>query len=56
MRNFLDKSCRENQNTHFMFNYFFPENRVVCKIVWKNVVNPDRVQMSVSYEACMLDN
>ena len=23
MRNVLDKSCRENQYTHFMFNYFF---------------------------------
>ena len=22
MRNILDKSCRENQNTHFMFNTF----------------------------------
>jgi len=30
MRNFSDKSCRENQNTHFKFNKFFPpENRVV---------------------------
>jgi hypothetical protein len=23
MRNVSDKSCRENQNTHFMFNNFF---------------------------------
>jgi hypothetical protein len=23
MRNVLDKICRENQNTHFMFNDFF---------------------------------
>jgi hypothetical protein len=23
MRNFSDKSCRENQNTHFVFNNFF---------------------------------
>jgi len=28
MRNVADKSCRENQNTHFMFNnvFFFLEN------------------------------
>ena len=27
MRNVSDKSCREDQNTHFMFsNFFFPEN------------------------------
>jgi hypothetical protein len=25
MRNVSHKSCRENQNTHFMFNYFFPK-------------------------------
>jgi hypothetical protein len=24
MRNISDKCCRENQNTHFMFNKFFP--------------------------------
>jgi len=23
MKNVLDKSCRENQNTHFMFKIFF---------------------------------
>jgi hypothetical protein len=23
MRNVSDKSCKENQNTHFMFNNFF---------------------------------
>jgi len=23
MRNISDKSCRENQNTHFMFSNFF---------------------------------
>jgi hypothetical protein len=25
MRNVSDKSCRENQNTHFMFKVFFPK-------------------------------
>ena len=30
MINILDKSCRENQNTHFMYNnFFFPENRTI---------------------------
>ena len=43
MRNVLDKSCRENQNTHFVFNNFFPpENRAVYEIMWKNMVEPDR--------------
>jgi hypothetical protein len=35
MRNVSDKSCRENQNTHFMFNNFFSENPVVYEIMWK---------------------
>ena len=27
MRNALQKSCRENENTHFMFNNFFRKSR-----------------------------
>jgi len=33
-RNFSDKSCTENQNTHFMFNNFF--FRKSCRL-WDNV-------------------
>jgi len=25
MRNYSDKSCTENQNTHFMFNNVYPK-------------------------------
>jgi hypothetical protein len=25
MRNFLDKSCRENKNKHFIFSNLFPK-------------------------------
>ena len=32
---FFDKSCRENQNTHFTFKTFFPENRTIYQITWK---------------------
>jgi hypothetical protein len=36
MRNVSDKSCRENQNTHFVFNNILPpENRAVCETVCK---------------------
>ena len=43
MRNYSDKSCRENQNTHFMFNsFFFYENRAISEKMWKNIVEPDR--------------
>jgi len=42
MRNISDKSCRESQNTHFMFNNFFSENRTFYEITWNNMVEPDR--------------
>jgi hypothetical protein len=47
MRNVSDKSCRENQNTLFMFNSFFPENYAVYEIMLKNTTEPDRPQMTV---------
>ena len=34
MRNLWDKSCRGNQNTHFVFNIFFPPK--LCRL-WDNV-------------------
>ena len=40
-----DKTCRENQNTHFMFNNFFTENRAFFEKMWKNVVQLNRLQM-----------
>jgi len=47
MRNVLEQSCRENQNTHFMFgNVFFFENCAVYEIVWKNIVERGRPQMT----------
>jgi hypothetical protein len=33
IRNISDKSCRENQNTDFVF-----ENHAVCEIMWKNIL------------------
>jgi hypothetical protein len=46
MRNVSDKNCRENENTHFMANIPPPrENRAVYEMMWKNMVEPDRVQM-----------
>ena len=48
MRNDSDKSCTENQNTHFVFNnFFFFENLAVYEIMWKNMVQPDRPQMTI---------
>ena len=50
MRNLLDKSCRENQNTYFMFNNFF-ENCAVYEKMSKTLVEPDWSQMASQYGA-----
>ena len=49
MRNVSDKSCIDNQNTHFVFNYFFfpPENRAVYGVIWKNILDPGRPQIVI---------
>ena len=46
MTNIAGKSCRDNQNTNFTFNEL-PEIRAVYKIIWKNVVQPNRPQMTI---------
>ena len=47
MRNVLDKSCRGNQNTHFVLNNVFFENHIVYEIMWKNTTEQSRLQMSI---------
>jgi hypothetical protein len=49
MRNVSDKSCKENENTHFMFSniIFSFENRAVYEIMWKNFVERSRPQMTI---------
>jgi len=47
MRNISDKRCRENQNTHFEFDNYFFKKLVLCDIIWKNIVEPCRPQMTV---------
>ena len=44
------QSCRENRNTHFMFNiFFFLENFVVYDILWKRIVDPERPHYSTAH-------
>jgi hypothetical protein len=38
---FRKKLCRENQNTHFMFNNFY-ENHAVYERMWKNMGERDK--------------
>jgi len=40
MRDVSDKSCRENLNTHSIFNNIFLKH-AIYEIMWKNVVQPD---------------
>ena len=47
-KNVSDKSCREIQNTHFMFNnFFFFENRAIYEIRLNNIVVLGRPQMKI---------
>jgi len=41
------QSCRQSQNTHFMFNNFFFSNNCTIYVIWKNTVEPGRPQMTV---------
>jgi hypothetical protein len=47
MGNVSDKSCTDNQKTRFMFNNFFFENHAVYEIMWENIVQPGRPQMTI---------
>ena len=48
MRNVAGKSCREYQNTHFVFsNFFFFFNLAAYEIMWKNTVERGRPQMKI---------
>jgi hypothetical protein len=51
MRNISDKSCRENQNTRFMYSISPPppENHAVYEIMWENMAGPDEPHMTIKY-------
>jgi hypothetical protein len=53
MKNVSDKSCKENQNTHFMPNVFF--NRVVDEIMWNNTVAIQATDDNMAYARFMPD-
>ena len=46
MRTVLDKSCRQNQNTRFMFNKFSLKMAQLFEIMWKNRLDRDRPQVT----------
>jgi hypothetical protein len=45
MRNVPEKSCRENYNTYV--RYCFVENRAFYEILWENIVQPDRPELTI---------
>ena len=45
MRNVSDSTYRENQIT--FYELFFYENRAVYEKIWKNIVEPDRIQVTI---------
>jgi hypothetical protein len=47
MRNVSDKSCRENQNTYFVFSKSVFENRAVYEKMWNIIVEWGRTQMTI---------
>ena len=44
----------EKMKTYFILTHFFPENSAVCEVMWENMVQLDRQQMTVEYGACAL--
>ena len=56
MRNVSDNSCRENQNTHFVFSNFFFEKRTVYEIMWKKYCRAGQAtDDNMAHAHCMLD-
>ena len=54
MRNVLDKSLIEKQNTRFMFNNLFPKNRTIYEIMSKYLVETEGPKMTSQYGAYAL--
>ena len=53
MINDLDTTCRQNQNTHFMFSnfFFFSENGTIYEIMSKYIVETEGPQITSQYGA-----
>jgi hypothetical protein len=54
MKNISDKSCRETQNTHFIFNNIF-QKIVPFMRKWKNFVERGWPHDNMAQAHCMLD-
>ena len=43
----ISEKIVDQMKTHFMFNNFFPQNCVLYEIMWKNMIDEDRPQMTI---------
>jgi hypothetical protein len=55
VRNVLDKSCRENQNTHFLFCNFFPKIASLLDNVEKCGGAREATNDNTAHARCILD-
>jgi hypothetical protein len=56
MKNVSGRNCRENENTHFIFNILFSDNRAFYDIAWKNKVRAGQATDETAHALCMQDN
>jgi len=56
IRNTLDKACRENQNTHFMFNNVFRKSCRLSDNVEKYCTAGQAADDNMAHANFMLDN
>jgi hypothetical protein len=54
-RNVSDKSCRENQNTHFIFSNFFPKFCLLCNNVEKYCTAEQATHGNMAHAHWILD-
>jgi hypothetical protein len=47
MGNVSDKSCRENEKIYILYSIKLFDNRYVYEIMWKNIVERGRPQMTI---------
>jgi hypothetical protein len=44
---FQTRALEKNQNTHVVFNNFLFENRAFYELMWKNIVERDRLRVTI---------
>jgi hypothetical protein len=54
VRNVSDKVVEKTERRIVRSVTFFPENNAVNVIMWKNMEEPDRPQMTIQYGVCAL--